>query len=125
MYTSLTAKQKLYALSGKYYNNIGWLPKKGDYYTSSRHDLELYRVVDVTDDKIYTQYCSNVGNTAEWDINGFTTEGFGVYRVFVPNWILDLDNKWDAASILVEIRNKLNLTATNNAMLDLRQWLDN
>jgi hypothetical protein len=85
--TALTEYQKLLAFEYKYYNFISWNPKEGDYYTSTRADLELYKVVKITDDKIFTIYCSNPSNIFEWDRNSFLTEGFGLQRMYVPDFV--------------------------------------
>lgn len=91
MYTELTPMQKLHALGFRFYQgdtqNNGWKVKAGDYYTTSRPDLELYRVVSVAGGKVTTQYCANPAVTTEWDEYNFLTEGFGPNRVRVPEWI--------------------------------------
>lgn len=89
MYTSLTAEQKLAALAARFYDGVEWRPKAGDYYTTSRADLELYRVVKVENGKLYTEYRTNPGQLSEWDYAGFTTEGFGDRRVHVPDYVLN------------------------------------
>jgi len=89
--TKLTEMQKLHALAYKYYQGQKWEPNKGDYYTTSRADLELYQVVDVTDTKVITRYLVGSDNVSEWDKSGFTTEGFGVNRVWVPDFIFKLN----------------------------------
>lgn len=88
--TKLTENQKLHALAYKYYQGGKWEPKKGDYYTTSRADLELYQVVDVTETKVLTRYLVGSDTTSEWDKDGFLTEGFGVNRVWVPHFIFNL-----------------------------------
>lgn len=80
----LTAEQKLQALALKFYQDHQWVPKAGDYYTSSRADLELYRVVKVEGGVIYTEYCASPGELAEWPEAEFTQNGFGPRRVYVP-----------------------------------------
>jgi vacuolar-type H+-ATPase subunit I/STV1 len=87
--TSLTERQKLNALANRFYNGIKWEPKKGDYYTTSRSDLELYQVVEVTDDKVKTTYLTPNSQISEWDKDKFLTEGFGANRVHVPNWVIE------------------------------------
>lgn len=90
MHYELTAQQKLAAMAMRFYDGIVWKPQKGDYYTSSRNDLELYRVVDVRDGKVFTEYCASPGSpVAEWPEDEFTTDGFGIYRVWVYPAILD------------------------------------
>ena len=83
----LTERQKLLAMAHKYYNHQEWIPQKGDYYTSSRADLELYQVVDVTDTKVCTIYVNGSGTVSEWDKETFLTEGFGINRVHVPKFV--------------------------------------
>ena len=86
--TSLTLPQKLKALANKYYQDAKWTPKEGDYYTTSRADLELYRVVQVTETEVITEYVTRPGVITTWPANEFTTQGFGPKRVHVPGWIL-------------------------------------
>jgi hypothetical protein len=85
--TALTEYQKLLAFQYKYYNFISWTPKESDYYTSTRADLELYKVVEITDDKIFTIYCTNPSNVSEWDKESFLTKGFGLQRMYVPDFV--------------------------------------
>lgn len=88
--TSLTCNQKLNALAYRFYQGGKWIPKSGDFYTTSRADLELYKVVDVTDNKIMTKYCIGSDVISEWDKGTFLTKGFGINRVYVPDFIFDL-----------------------------------
>lgn len=88
MITQLTTNQKLNALATKYYQFVKWMPKAGDYYTTSRNDLEIYKIVKIEDGKVFTEYCTNPGALSEWEETKFTTEGFGPCRVWVPDWIL-------------------------------------
>lgn len=85
----LTPSQKLSALSMRFYSGQQWEPKAGDYYTTPRDDLELYRVVKIENGKVYTEYCDRECSLAEWDEDGFTTKGFGVHRVHVPLIVLE------------------------------------
>lgn len=86
---SLTAEQKLHALAFRFYQSAGWEPKAGDYYTTSRADLELYKVVDVRDGKVFTTYLPEGGTVAEWPAEEFLSEKtFGRCRVHVPDWVL-------------------------------------
>ena len=90
MHTELTEKQKLMAMAAKYYQGLHWEVKEGDHYTSARDDLELYRVVSIDEDNIVsTEYCNNPGNLSEWNLEDFTTLGFGLMRVYVPEWIFN------------------------------------
>ncbi len=88
MQTSLTYPQKLEALGARFYGGVRWKPKAGDYYTTTRADLELYRVVKIEDSKVYTEYCTSPGILSCWEEEGFTHEGFGNSRVWVHDWIL-------------------------------------
>lgn len=88
MKTSLTYQQKLAALSLKYYNGYIWLPKAGDYYTTSRNDLELYKIEKEDEEHFYTIYCNVDSCKLEpWKKNNFLKE-FGEKRVLVPDFIL-------------------------------------
>lgn len=89
MKTKLTPEQKLSALSLKYFSGLEWNPKKGDYYTTTRDDLELYQIVDETPILFITKYCNpdHGQETSEWVKEEFL-EDFGVYRVFVPDTII-------------------------------------
>jgi hypothetical protein len=69
-----------------------WLPKKGDYYTTSRNDLELYYILDEDEENFYTIYTTDPTQTkSAWKKEGFTTEGFGPCRVFVHGYIIGTD----------------------------------
>lgn len=90
MITELTLKQKLDALALKYYSFYQWNPKAGDFYTTSRSDLELYQIVDIRDGKVYTKYLVGSDVISEWPENEFLSlETFGRCRVYVPEWILN------------------------------------
>lgn len=90
-HTGLTTAQKLQAMAHRFYQGQEWKPQLGDYYTTSRADLELYRVVaiDRDEDAIFTEYTTAPGNLTVWKLDGFTTEGFGPRRVHVPLFILE------------------------------------
>lgn len=85
----LTERQKLTALGHRFYSRAEWSPKAGDFYTTSRPDLELYKVVDVRDGVVTTTYLPEGGETSEWPEDGFLTDGFGPCRVWVPDFILE------------------------------------
>lgn len=91
MKTKLTLVQKLQALSSKYYDGFQWIPKKGDYYTTSRNDLELYKIVDENENSLFTNYCGEkkCPEPHEWSKKQFLKH-FGEKRVFVPEFILTL-----------------------------------
>ena len=85
----LTPKQKMEALAYRFYQGGTWVPKAGDFYTTSRADLEVYQVVSVDGGKVRTRYTDGGTDAiAEWDGVGFLTEGFGPKRVYVPEWCL-------------------------------------
>lgn len=86
----LTHRQKLEALAARFYNNLQWHPKAGDYYTTSRADLELYRIVREDDENFYTSYLPEGGTVSAWPKSEFTEQGFGPKRVWVPPYIFDL-----------------------------------
>lgn len=89
----LTPYQKMQAVHNAFYcGGVKWLPKKGDYYTTVRNDLELYRIVDEDDEFVYTCYCTDpTQNQSKWRKDEFTTSGFGPNRICVQDWILGLD----------------------------------
>lgn len=89
-YISLTTDQKLNALAFKYYQGAKWEPKTGDYYTTSRNDLELYQIVEANEKVVRTRYCDPQRGDAitDWPTERFLLD-FGVNRVFVPDWILN------------------------------------
>ncbi len=87
----ITINQKMHALSNAMYQGgVKWVLKAGDYYTSSRADLELYQVVSVENGKVKTIYTDREAEPMEWDETTFLTEGFGLNRIHVPEWILRL-----------------------------------
>lgn len=92
MFTALTAQQKLEALALRFYQGRHWKPLPGHYYTTSRADLELYRIVKIEDGKIFTEYTTSPGVLCEWAEVGFTTEGFGIHRIWVPDFILKMSS---------------------------------
>ena len=90
MQTELTIEQKLEAVSLKHYYFLEWKPKKGDYYTTSRNDTQLYQIVDEDDDFFYTNYCdkSFVSENSKWSKESFLKD-FGERRVYVPDFIFN------------------------------------
>lgn len=85
----LTLEEKLQALSSKYYDGLEWQPKKGDYYTTSRNDLELYQIVDENETTFFTSYLDEKKSPEphEWSKQKFLQD-FGERRVYVPEFIL-------------------------------------
>lgn len=88
MYPKLTVEAKLQAFAYKFYQGVEWEPKKGDYYTTTRSDLELYQVVDIDDNYVYTTYLREDSPIDKWAKEGFTTEGFGDRRMHIPHYLL-------------------------------------
>ena len=84
----LTYQQKLEALSYRFYQGGEWKPKAGDFYTTSRADLELYQVVSVEGGVVRTRFTEGTDAISEWPEAGFLTEGFGPRRVLVPEWVI-------------------------------------
>lgn len=88
-HTVLTEKQKLAALALRFYQGFKWAPIAGDYYTTSRNDLELYQIVREDETHYYTSYLPLGRPESAWPKEEFTSQGFGVHRVFVPPFILE------------------------------------
>jgi hypothetical protein len=83
--TSLTPQQKLLCFRHRFYDMQKWEPKAGDYYTSTRDDLELYLIAREDDDFFYTVYATNPnGIESQWPKTEFTSVGFGMMRMYVP-----------------------------------------
>lgn len=106
-HTRLTYPQKLRALANKYYQRAEWHPRAGDYYTTSRDDLELYQIKDVVERDgeliVITRYAhlpEDEGSLAEWRMNDFLSpQSFGYARVWVPRWVLEtLPHQQDPAA---------------------------
>ena len=84
----LTAEMKLEAFAVKYYIGLQWEPKKGDYYTTTRADLELYQVSDIDEDFVYTIYTDRECDVQKWDKDKFTTQDFGIRRMWIPDYLI-------------------------------------
>lgn len=80
---------KLKAIAMKYYQHLQWNPKIGDLYTIVRADNEVFEIVDGKKNHIEPAELHIKTRTNTQDIptifpeRGFTTEGFGQYRVFI------------------------------------------
>lgn len=92
----LTPTQKLHALAYRFYQGAAWTPKAGDFYTTSRADLELYQIVSIEGGIVRTRFTEGSDAISEWTEAGFLIEGFGPKRVHVPEWVMNL--KSDAGS---------------------------
>lgn len=88
----LTPEQKLEAMSLRFYSCALWEPKSGDFYTTCRNDLELYKVVEVTETTVRTMYTEGSDTISEWPKEEFTEKGFGPFRLWVPHFILEAKN---------------------------------
>lgn len=86
----ITPEIKLEAFAAKFYQGMIWEPKKGDYYTTTRADLEVYQIVDVDDKYVYTKYDYDVesSNISKWEKDKFLSEGFGTRRMWIPEYLL-------------------------------------
>lgn len=99
----LTFQQKLNALAYRFYQGSPWEPKAGDYYTTSRADLELYQVVSVDDKFVRTRYTEGSSTHSKWPREEFLTGGFGPKRVYVPDFILDqIEPAGEAEPVITE-----------------------
>lgn len=86
----ISLKQKLTAISLKYYQNMEWVPQAGDYYTSVRADLVLSKITRIDGRRVFTINCNKPDpDEVEYDLAGFTSTGIGALRVHVPSFILD------------------------------------
>lgn len=91
--TTLTYKQKLAALAYRFYANGQWTPKAGDFYTTSSDDLELYQIVSIENGIVRIRYTEGFDAIYEWPESGFTSEGFGPKRVWVPPWVFSSESQ--------------------------------
>lgn len=89
----LTLKIKLAAISLKYYSLYKWEPKAGDFFTTSRNDCELYQIVAIDEELVYTKYYepsfSDTISTCLKD-DFLSEHTFGRHRVHVPEWAFKL-----------------------------------
>lgn len=94
MKTSLTTTEKLKAFAFTFYHSsihTKWQPKKGDYYTTTREDLELYQIVDEDDEHLYTNYVNGRSDSpTKWSKKEFLDpNGFGSRRLWIPEWCFE------------------------------------
>jgi hypothetical protein len=88
MRTALTIEQKLKAVCEAYYlGGTPWEPKKGDYYTLCRNDLQLYQIIDEDETHLYTVYCHIHNSPVSKWIKTLFRKDFGTNRVHVPEYI--------------------------------------
>ena len=85
----ITHKQKLMAIEFKYYQHQKWEPKVGDFYTIVRNDLKLFQIVR-EENGHFVFICNEYEAEASFPVEGFTTEGFGPNRVWVPDFIFQV-----------------------------------
>jgi len=118
----LTYQQKLDALSYRFYQHGQWTPKAGDYYTTSRSDLELYQVVSIKDGIVRTRFTEGSDAISEWPEDGFLNDGFGPKRVLVPEWVMNAPrstkSNTEVLECLVEARRHLNGADIDLAYID-------
>lgn len=107
-----TLEQKMQAISEHLYCSQGrppWTPYVDAYYTIIRNDTELYQVVVIDTFRGVVQFkrvddqhladCKEHGfenNVQEFDIEGFTTEGFGINRIPVAEHVLGIERSKNA-----------------------------
>jgi hypothetical protein len=84
----LTQRQKLAAFAFRFYQHAQWIPKVGDYYTTTRDDLMLFQIVR-QEGQDWVVKCSHYEMEDIWAIEDFTVKGFGPCRMWVPNWIFE------------------------------------
>lgn len=90
----ITDKQKLEAFAYRFYQYAQWEPKVGDYYTITRSDNQLCRIVGSTNDNFLVELSwpdGQVGNVTEFPKDGFNTKDFGINRMYVPTWIFKVE----------------------------------
>jgi hypothetical protein len=90
--TELTPWQKLHTLSYNYYQGARkrWIPAVGDYYTSCRADLQLYRIVREDEKSFYTVYCNQPEQIESWWLKIDFLNSFGEYRCHVSEHIFEI-----------------------------------
>lgn len=87
----ITDKQKLTAMAYRFYQNAKWEPKVGDYYTITRDDNQLCRIVGESETMFWVKLSwpdGQVSVASEFEKEGFATKDFGLNRIFVPEWAL-------------------------------------
>lgn len=110
----LTHQQKLDALAYRFYQGAAWEPKAGDFYTTSRADLELYQVVSVEGGVVRTRFTEGSDAISEWPAEEFLTGGFGPKRVFVPEWVIRGNSPAVAAFLAID--------AERRRQVDTERW---
>lgn len=87
---NITARQKLAAFELRFYQFQAWEPKVGDYYTVTRAELVLFQIVG-RDDQAgeWIVFSNQYDQEHRFAIEGFTTQGFGPSRLWVPEWIFE------------------------------------
>lgn len=88
---SITLLQKLKAIELKYYQHQKWEPKVGDYYTIVRADDKLFQIIREEEGKFFF-VCNKYDGEHSFPVEGFTTADFGPNRVWVPEWIFQLES---------------------------------
>lgn len=90
----ITDKQKLNAMAFTLYQHSKWEPKVGDYYTITRADNQLCRIVGEGEETFWVKLSwptGQVSEASEFPKEGFNTKDFGVNRIYVPEWALKVE----------------------------------
>lgn len=94
MKTELTCQEKLQAISdARYLGGQNWTPKKGDYYTLIRNDLQLYQIIDEDSENLYTIYCHVPDSPISKWLKTEFLRGFGENRIYVGDYIISGSSK--------------------------------
>ena len=90
-HTTLTPWQKLSALAMRFYQNRNWDPDVGDYFTTTRADLNLYQIVGMDHGKVRTKSCDPTKSAIlSWDLEHFLIDPtIGYARVWVSTTFLN------------------------------------
>ncbi len=105
----ITDRQKLAAFAARFYQGMQWSPKVGDYYTMSRADNQLCRIVGEDEKNFYITISWLDGKKSTHDPtpfgkSTFNTEGFGLNRVWCPEWIFEIPDQLRAAPATPTLR---------------------
>ena len=85
-----TIKEHLYCTEGR----PEWAPKAGMLYTILRDDLDLFHIDEVTETTVTVSIWQDVYDNPPqlWERDGFTTEGFGINRIPLMDYMTKLLN---------------------------------
>jgi len=89
-YTALTCQQKLHCFGLKYFQNYEWKPEIGDYFTTTRADLELFQITRIEERNVFWINAKEPNSLEQRDdLSGFSCLGQGSIRLYVPDFILE------------------------------------